>query len=75
VSDEAELAGLPDDARQAAREAAEADGKSGWKFTLHMPSYLPVMQYADSRRLRAALYRAYATRAAEFGPPNSTTRR
>jgi oligopeptidase A len=66
VSDEAELAGLPDDARQAAREAAEADGKGGWKFTLHMPSYLPVMQYADSRRLRAALYRAYATRAAEF---------
>jgi oligopeptidase A len=66
VSDEAELAGLPDDARQAAREAAEADGKSGWKFTLHMPSYLPVMQYADNRRLRAALYRAYATRAAEF---------
>jgi len=33
-----------------------------------MPSYLPVMQYADSRRLRAAMYRAYATRAAEFGP-------
>jgi oligopeptidase A len=65
VSDEAELAGLPDDARQAAREAAEADGKSGWKFTLHMPSYLPVMQYGN-RRLRAALYRAYATRAAEF---------
>jgi oligopeptidase A len=67
VTDEAELAGLPDDARQAAREAAEQEGKSGWKFTLHMPSYLPVMQYADSRRLRAAMYRAYATRAAEFG--------
>jgi oligopeptidase A len=33
-----------------------------------MPSYLPVMQYADSRRLRAQMYRAYATRAAEFGP-------
>jgi oligopeptidase A len=68
VSDEAELAGLPEDARQAAREAAEKDGQSGWKFTLHMPSYLPVMQYADSRRLRAQMYRAYATRAAEFGP-------
>jgi len=67
LSDESELAGLPDDARQAAREAAERDGKSGWKFTLHMPSYLPVMQYADSRRLRAVMYRAYATRAAEFG--------
>ena len=68
VSDEAELAGLPADVRQVAREAAEKEGKTGWKFTLHMPSYLPVMQYADSRRLRAVLYRAYATRAAEFGP-------
>ncbi|MFZ2854937.1 MAG: M3 family metallopeptidase [Rhodocyclaceae bacterium] len=75
VGNEAELAGLPDDVRQAAREAAEKDGRSagtdgqpGWKFTLHMPSYLPVMQYADNRRLRAAMYRAYATRAAEFGP-------
>ena len=67
VTDQSELAGLPEDARQAAREAAEKDGQAGWKFTLHMPSYLPVMQYADSRRLRAAMYRAYATRAAEFG--------
>ena len=68
VTDKAELSGLPDDVKQAAHEAAEKDGRSGWKFTLHMPSYLPVMQYADSRRLRATLYRAYATRAAEFGP-------
>ena len=68
VTDETELAGLPDDAKQAARDAAEKDQTKGWKFTLHMPSYLPVMQYANSRRLRAALYRAYATRAAEFGP-------
>ena len=68
VADAAELAGLPADVIQAAREAAEKDGKPGWKFTLHMPSYLPVMQYADSRRLRAAMYRASATRASEFGP-------
>ena len=68
VIDEAELAGLPDDVKQAAREAAEKDQQPGWKFTLHMPSYLPVMQYADSRRLRAAMYRASATRASEFGP-------
>jgi oligopeptidase A len=66
VTDESELAGLPADAIEAARHAAEAEGKPGWKFTLHMPSYLPVLQYADSRRLREALYRAYATRAAEF---------
>jgi oligopeptidase A len=68
VNDESELAGLPDDVKQTAREAADKDGQAGWKFTLHMPSYLPVMQYADSSRLRAAMYRAYATRAAEFGP-------
>jgi oligopeptidase A len=66
VTDEAELAGIPADVIEAARDAAEKDGKDGWKFTLHMPSYLPVMQYAESRRLREALYRAYATRAAEF---------
>ena len=68
VADEADLAGLPDDVKQAAREAAEKDDTPGWKFTLHMPSYLPVMQYAENRHLRATLYRAYATRAAEFGP-------
>lgn len=68
VADEAELAGLPEDVIQAAREAAEKDGKTGWKFTLHMPSYWPVMQFADSRRLRAVMYRASATRASEFGP-------
>ena len=66
VSDEAELAGIPADVVAAARDPAEKAGVKGWKFTLHMPSYLPVMQYAESRRLREALYRAYATRAAEF---------
>ena len=70
VTDESELAGLPSDVVQAAREAAEKDGKTGWKFTLHMPSYWPVLQFADSRRLRAVLYRASATRASEFGPEN-----
>ena len=66
VTDEAELAGIPADAVEAARTAAARDAATGWKFTLHMPSYLPVMQYAESRRLRETLYRAYATRAAEF---------
>jgi len=69
VEDEAELAGLPEDVIAAARAAAEKDGKPGWKFTLHMPSYLPVMQYADSARLRETLYRANATRASEQGKP------
>ncbi|WP_287368250.1 M3 family metallopeptidase [Thauera sp.] len=69
ITDEAGLAGIPDDARQAARAAAEAEGKEGWKFTLQMPSYLPVLQYADDRELRARMYRAYATRASELGNP------
>lgn len=67
ITDEKTLSGLPDDARAAAREAAESDKKTGWKFTLHAPSYLPVMQYADDRALRELMYRASATRASEFG--------
>jgi oligopeptidase A len=67
VTDAAELAGLPDDAREAARAAAEADKQAGWKFTLHAPSYMPVLQYADNSALRERLYRAYVTRASEFG--------
>ncbi len=71
VTDEKGLSGLPDDARQAAHEAAdnanEQDKKPGWKFTLHAPSYLPVMQYADDRAFRQLMYRASATRASEFG--------
>ena len=65
--DEQELAGLPDDVLAMAHAAAGAEGKSGWKFTLHMPSYLPVMQYADNRALRETFYRAYVTRASELG--------
>jgi len=66
VTLESELAGLPPDDIAAAREAAEKAGIEGWKFSLRMPSYLPVMQYADNRALRETLYRAYATRAAEI---------
>jgi oligopeptidase A len=68
IESEADLAGLPDDVKAAARAAAEKDGKPGWKFTLHAPSYIPVLQFCDNRDLRARMYRAYATRASEFGP-------
>ncbi len=61
------LKGIPEDVLQAAADAAQAENKTGWKFTLHFPSYLPVLQYADNRELRETLYRAYATRASEFG--------
>jgi len=69
VEDEKRLAGIPADDLQAARESAEKDGKKGWKFNLQMPSYFPVMQYADDRSLRETLYRESATRASEFGKP------
>jgi oligopeptidase A len=64
-----DLAGIPADVLEAAAAAAKAEGKAGWKFTLHMPSYLPVLQYADNRALRELMYRAYVTRAAEAGKP------
>ncbi|MDY0105912.1 MAG: M3 family metallopeptidase, partial [Giesbergeria sp.] len=62
---EAELGGVPDDVRQAARAAAQAEGKEGFKLTLKMPCYLPVMQFATSSSLRERLYRAYTTRASD----------
>ncbi|WP_349920510.1 oligopeptidase A [Aeromonas veronii] len=68
VTDEAELAGLPASALAAARQLAEHKGQQGWLFTLDIPSYLPVMMYADSRTLRAELYEAFTTRASDQGP-------
>ena len=62
---EADLAGVPHDVIQAARTAAEKDGKEGYKLSLKMPCYLPVMQFATSSDLRQKLYRAYVTRASD----------
>ncbi|RZL94627.1 MAG: M3 family peptidase [Variovorax sp.] len=64
-----ELEGVPEDVVSTARAAAEAEGKDGYKLTLKMPCYLPVMQFAKSSELRQTLYRAYVTRASEFGDP------
>ncbi len=61
----AEMAGVPEDVRQAAQAAAQADGKDGFKLTLKMPCYLPVMQFAHSSDLRATMYRAFVTRASD----------
>jgi oligopeptidase A len=69
VEDEKSTAGIPADVLQTARETAQSDGRPGWKFTLHAPSCMPVLQYADHRELRELMYHAYATRAAEFGKP------
>ena len=67
VTNEAELDGLPADVKAAAKAAAEKANSAGWRFSLHAPSYQPVMQYASHRPLRAQMYRAYAVRASEFG--------
>ena len=67
VDNEADLSGLPDDAKRAARLAAERDGRGGYKFTLHYPSFLPVLQFADNRALRETMYRANVVKASELG--------
>jgi oligopeptidase A len=67
VSDRDALAGVPDDVVAQARAEAEAEGRPGYKLTLRAPSYMPVMQYADDRALRALMHRAYATLASELG--------
>ena len=64
-ADAAELAGVPADVQQVALALAKAEGKEGFKLTLKMPCYLPVMQFASSSALRQKLYRAYVTRASD----------
>ncbi len=66
-----EVSGIPDDVLAAAQQLAEKSSQTGWKFTLHMPSYLPIQQYADNRGLREKMYRAFYTRASEFGAPEN----
>jgi oligopeptidase A len=61
----AELEGVPDDVLETALKQAKAEGKDGYKLTLKMPCYLPVMKFASSSALREKLYRAYVTRASD----------
>ena len=68
ITDEAQLAGLPDSARAMAKQAAEQKQLDGWRFTLDFPSYYAVLSYADDRELRHAMYQAYVTRASDQGP-------
>ena len=60
-----EMVGVPSDVQHTARAAATADGKDGYKLTLKLPCYLPVMQFASSSALREVIYRAYVTRASD----------
>lgn len=63
ISDEAELAGLPESARAQASASAKSKGYTGWRFTLQQPSLLPFLQYAEARELRRQLYTAHVNRA------------
>jgi oligopeptidase A len=68
VTEMSELVGLPQDTIAAAADTAEQKGLKGWAFTLHFPSYYPVMQYSENRKLRQLIYEAYVTRASELAP-------
>ena len=58
ITDEAELAGLPESALQAAKQSAQSKGVDGWRFTLHVPSRLPVLKHSSNEKLREAVWRA-----------------
>lgn len=62
ITDEKDLAGLPQSSINAARETAQAAGKEGYLFTLQKPSWIPFLQYADNRELRKQMYLAYINR-------------
>ncbi|MES2587130.1 MAG: M3 family metallopeptidase [Pseudomonadota bacterium] len=68
IQDIAQLAGLPEDAIAAAADFAQSKNLTGWAFSLHFPSYYPVMQYAENRELRHLMYEAYVTRSSELAP-------
>ena len=61
ITDEAQLDGLPDTAREAAALAAKEQGVEGWVFTLDFPSYSPFMTYSTQRELRKQMYMAKNT--------------
>ena len=68
VTNKVDLAGLPEDAIAAAGDTAQQKSLQGWAFTLHFPSYYPVMQYSENRELRRLMYQAYVTRSSELAP-------
>lgn len=68
ITDKDELRGLPDSALALAQQNAQERQLQGYVLTLDIPSYFPVMQYADSADLRRECYEAYVTRASELGP-------
>ena len=69
IEDSERVRGIPDDVLEQATLLAKEDKKSGYYFTLHFPSYIPVLQYAHNRDLRQQLYEAYAKKASELSNP------
>ncbi|VAV84110.1 Dipeptidyl carboxypeptidase Dcp [hydrothermal vent metagenome] len=63
ITNESDLSGLPDGAKEAAKQLAESKRKKGWLFTLDYPSYIPFMTYADNRELRKTLSLAFGSKA------------
>jgi Zn-dependent oligopeptidase len=62
LTQDSDLSGLPDGAKEAAKQLAEAKGKDGWLITLDYPSYIPFMTYADNRALREKLSKAFGSK-------------
>lgn len=62
VKDRNELKGLPEFALEAAKEAAKEKGEEGYLFTLHVPSYLPLMQFCEKEELRNEIWLAYMSK-------------
>ncbi|MDX1270324.1 M3 family metallopeptidase [Bizionia paragorgiae] len=63
ITDENDLSGLPEGAKEAAKQLAESKGVEGWVITLDYPSYIPFMTYADNRQLREELSKASGSKA------------
>ena len=71
ITDETRLKGLPESALEAAAQAAKERGQEGWTFTLHAPSYSPLMMYCEDRDLRHELYVAYNTQCVQDNEYNN----
>lgn len=68
VTDQADLAGLPDSALELLAQNAARKDQQGWLLNLEFPAYLPVVTYAEDRALRREVYEAFSTRASDRGP-------
>lgn len=71
LTEEDQLSGLPESAKEAAKMLAKEKGVSGWVFTLDYPSYIPFMTYADRRELRKELSIAFGKKAFQQNKNNN----